>query len=339
MKRFTIKLICLFIPIRALRKKVREWGRKVPYSIPLGVIDAGREFSLDFKQYLIQNNMPEKISNLKKGLDQESCDVIDGKIEHFLQFPLYTSKYSDCRYQYRETIYTKEQLLENQKFLKALPAINKRYKGDFGDKVPEVFMYHHGLKFLDKKVYNKLKGKDFLDLGAFKGDSAVIFSEYQPDNVYSFEMLESIKPIYYRNIELNNLNKNKFHFINKGVADKKYTVNINDSIEMANLSNHGNKSIEITSIDDEFKKNKNIGLIQMDIEGAEVKAIKGAINTIKKNEPLLLITIYHTPEQFFDLKPYIDSLDLGYKFVIRNLNFYRHSELETTLICIPKHMQ
>lgn len=340
MRRLLIRIVCLFIPIKNLRKKMRKWGHKTIYSTPLGVAYAGREFGLDFKQYLIKNNMPEIILKLKKNLDVVSCNVIDGKIEHFLQLPLHTSKFhSEGRYSHRNLLYTEDEILENKKFINTLPDLNKMYKGNFGEKTPEVFMYHHGLKFINHKILKKLEGKDFLDLGAFKGDSAVMFSQYNPRNIYSFEMLDSIKPIYYKNIKLNQLDINKFHFINKGISDKKSTVNINDSNEMANLSNHGNKSVDVTSIDEEFKGNTNIGLIQMDIEGAEVKAIKGAINTIKNNEPLLLITIYHSPEQFFELKPFIESLDLGYKFMIRNLNFYKHTELETTLICIPKHMQ
>lgn len=72
----------------------------------------------------------------------------------------------------------------------------------------------------------------------------------------------------------------------------------------------------------------------MDIEGAAYNAILGAVNFLKEDNPLLTLAIYHTPEEFFATKPFLESRDLGYTFMIRNLNPLT-SYLETTLIGIP----
>jgi len=69
----------------------------------------------------------------------------------------------------------------------------------------------------------------------------------------------------------------------------------------------------------------------MDIEGYELEAIKGSLNTIKKFKLILLISIYHSGKDFFEIKPLIESLNLGYKFKIRKLNIF-HPVLETILI-------
>lgn len=101
-----------------------------------------------------------------------------------------------------------------------------------------------------------------------------------------------------------------------------------------NSSNSG-VTVPITTLDTLFKNRKNkIGWIKMDIEGAAYNAIKGAINILKEDKPLLTLAIYHTPQEFFGIKPFLENLDLGYQFMIRNLN-PTASHLETTLIGIP----
>jgi hypothetical protein len=59
-----------------------------------------------------------------------------------------------------------------------------------------------------------------------------------------------------------------------------------------------------------------VGLIKADIEGAEPAFLQGARETIIKHRPILLISIYHYPDDFFGIKPMIESWDLGYGFKI-----------------------
>ena len=65
----------------------------------------------------------------------------------------------------------------------------------------------------------------------------------------------------------------------------------------------------------------------MDIEGAELEALKGAQNTIRNYHPKLAISAYHKFEDLFTLPQYIYSLDNSYKFYLR-----RHSHLAHELV-------
>ena len=69
---------------------------------------------------------------------------------------------------------------------------------------------------------------------------------------------------------------------------------------------------------DQFVKENNldVGLITIDVEGAEKDLLSGAVETIKSQKPMLFISIYHSVEDFFEIKPWIENLDLGYKFEI-----------------------
>ena len=63
--------------------------------------------------------------------------------------------------------------------------------------------------------------------------------------------------------------------------------------------------------------NDEVGLIKLDIEGFEKKAIEGALETIQRDKPGLIISLYHDPIAFFEIKPLLESLDLGYSLMVR----------------------
>jgi FkbM family methyltransferase len=58
--------------------------------------------------------------------------------------------------------------------------------------------------------------------------------------------------------------------------------------------------------------------INMDIEGAELQALKGAEKLIIENKPDLAICLYHSPNHLWEIPLFLDNLNLGYKFFIRN---------------------
>lgn len=60
--------------------------------------------------------------------------------------------------------------------------------------------------------------------------------------------------------------------------------------------------------------NLQVGMIKVDIEGFEQRFLAGALETIKSQKPILLISIYHNQDDFYHIKPMIESLELGYKF-------------------------
>jgi len=59
-------------------------------------------------------------------------------------------------------------------------------------------------------------------------------------------------------------------------------------------------------------------IITMDIEGAEMEALKGAEQTIRTSRPDLAICVYHAPHHLWEIPLYLNSLDLGYRLYLRN---------------------
>ena len=58
--------------------------------------------------------------------------------------------------------------------------------------------------------------------------------------------------------------------------------------------------------------------ILMDIEGSEPEALKGAEQTLRRDSPDLAISVYHAPHHLWEIPMYLQELDLGYSFYLRN---------------------
>ncbi|OQY48104.1 MAG: hypothetical protein B6247_25605 [Candidatus Parabeggiatoa sp. nov. 2] len=85
------------------------------------------------------------------------------------------------------------------------------------------------------------------------------------------------------------------------------------------MTNLGEINIDVSSID-------NLGVettfIKMDIEGAELEALKGASETIRKYKPKLAIALYHNPQHLTEIPILIKSLCPEYEFFLRIHSFF-----------------
>jgi FkbM family methyltransferase len=280
--------------------------------------------SLSFvENYLFKKDSNEKILNLKRNLDPDSQNLIDKIIKR--QEYIFTHSILDDR-----LIFDAGELKE-QRLIHFL----RRNKNTYSSMrlCPESFYYHNGLKILPKEVLATLKDKDVIDGGAYIGDSAVIFSEE-----YSFGKIYSFEPDRYSYVKLKeNIAKYKMKNVipvNKGIASEEGKVNFEIQGLSSAISLEGSEEIEVTTVD-KFVESSGpdvaVGLIKFDIEGFEFDGMIGSLDTIKKFRPVLLISIYHTGKDFFDIKPYLENLNLGYKFMIRKINPY-NPIIETMLI-------
>lgn len=84
---------------------------------------------------------------------------------------------------------------------------------------------------------------------------------------------------------------------------------------------------------DRVLNGKKVTFIKMDIEGAELNALKGARETILKYKPKLAISIYHKYDDIVQIPLYIKSMWEGYKLYVRHYSFETH---ETVLYAIPE---
>ena len=93
------------------------------------------------------------------------------------------------------------------------------------------------------------------------------------------------------------------------------------------LSDDGDQTADLIDLDT-CLKDKKVTFIKMDVEGAELEALKGARDLILINRPKLAICIYHKVDDIFTLPQYLLSLHSDYKFALRH---YGLSDTETVL--------
>ena len=79
-------------------------------------------------------------------------------------------------------------------------------------------------------------------------------------------------------------------------------------------------SIKTVTID-ELSAGKKIDFIKFDVEGSELDAINGGINTIKKYHPSMQIACYHRSDDIFAIPNLIKSIDPTYKVYMRHLPY------------------
>ena len=73
--------------------------------------------------------------------------------------------------------------------------------------------------------------------------------------------------------------------------------------------------------------------IKMDIEGAEIQALKGAREHIINDNPAMAICVYHRVDDLWKIPAYIRDVNPNYRFYLRHYSYYN---TETVLYCIPK---
>lgn len=82
----------------------------------------------------------------------------------------------------------------------------------------------------------------------------------------------------------------------------------------------GTIEVEARKLDDVLH-GQGASFIKMDIEGAELNALKGAENTIVKFKPKLAICVYHRFEDIIAIPEYILSLRDDYKLYLRHYSY------------------
>ena len=193
----------------------------------------------------------------------------------------------------------------------------------------------YGLYDLPEPVLSTINGKDIIDAGAFVGDNIWLFrSEFPQSKVYCFEP-DPLNFKYLTAMSSHEIEAGTVMAFNLGLGEEHSTLHLSRIPELKQ-ANQGSSffydfnnsatpdpansaEVEVVTVDEMVAQhNLKVGLIKMDVEGFEPHIVRGALNTLRTQRPVLAICIYHTPEEFYELKPFIEDLNLGYKFRIRH---------------------
>ena len=197
-----------------------------------------------------------------------------------------------------------------------------------------VFYYKHGLSKV--KTIERVRGKDIIDAGGFIGDSVLILNELHPERIFSFEAVPENYELLIKTLELNRIRNTVAENVALGAFEGTITMHLagicSTAFERSDIEFNKHIEAPVITLDSYVKKHDlNVGLIKVDIEGAEMSFLEGAKQTICEQKPILLLSIYHNPQDFFGIKPLIESWNLGYSFYVYK-PVLDNTTTETTLI-------
>lgn len=279
-----------------------------------------------------------KVESMIANVDEASKEVVQISINNLInELILSPSPYEFSPFQ-----------IEHLPLYNAEKHTYKQYKLKPAIYLPEVFYSQHGLRFCNPKIREYIKGKYFLDCGAFIGDSAIVLSKYSPSKILCFEFskptLESLK----NNLKRNHI-ENIVEIIPYALSDEnsssetKTELSAGETIistsELQSQTTHTQSSnIIIRKLDDSITPNTKVSFIKADIEGALMSMLKGGMETIARNRPVLSLSIYHNPDELFESKPFLESFLNNYAFEFHHSNFSKRSLSELILFAYPKEI-
>lgn len=187
--------------------------------------------------------------------------------------------------------------------------------------------------FEDGEFHVKPEESDFVvDAGACFGDTAVVFGKAVGSNgkVFAFDPVEDHLKISKLNAEQNpDCNIQVMPF---GLGD---TESNTDPIKLGTYSpgfRSDSNEVPLRYLDGLVISGliPKVDFIKMDIEGAELAALKGATGSIRKFRPKLAISLYHKHNDLFEIPLYIANEFPFYEMYLEHYSI--HNE-ETVLYC------
>ena len=276
-----------------------------------------------FSDAMNREDSAQRFSALISGLDNESRNTVSDIIHRMGMIADGNKSLQD--------VYTQR---EQEEFV--------RMNDEFSSKIVKLndnLYYYNGYylpvnQFYSSVFYSKyaidelttldsVRNKDIIDAGGYVGDTALLFSSYTDKSIHVFEASPSNMDIIRETIRLNHLEN--IVPVSKALGEKSGTATFslgernscNSLVERPGYNYPNHIEVPVITLDDYVRENNlEVGLIKVDIEGGEQLLLKGAVETIRTQHPILLISIYHSANDFFEIKPMIEKMCDKYTFRI-----------------------
>jgi FkbM family methyltransferase len=160
----------------------------------------------------------------------------------------------------------------------------------------------------------------FLDIGAHHGEVSIRFSIITDGK---FNKIFAIEPDD-QNRKLLRINfadcfdpddKNKVHVLNNVIGENECICKMYDGLDYASqVCEFGEKTVNVHTID---KMGILPTFIKLHLEGGELSALKGGIQTIRKTRPIIVATTYHNKLGLWEFPQWIMNSLIDYRFYMR----------------------
>lgn len=174
-----------------------------------------------------------------------------------------------------------------------------------------------------------LKECVFVDCGGFDGDTSDELIQRYPSysEIYFFEPSKINLELAKKRLK----GKRGIRFVDLGISDSEGELFFDPSAGSASsVKISGPEKIKVTTLDNHISS--KVSFIKMDLEGMELKALRGAKRHIKNDKPILAIAAYHTISDFWQIPEYVLSINAEYSLYLRH---YTEGWSESVMYFIP----
>jgi len=182
--------------------------------------------------------------------------------------------------------------------------------------------YYTGRTYFEPGIITPSEDEVFVDGGAYHLENTFDFINWCDGN-YNRVLAFEADPVSYQKCRkpLTNLKLERVELFDKALFSSNTQVSFcsapGGEYGGSRINNAGESLIEAVTLDS-ILDGKPATLIKMDIEGAEMEALKGALETIKKWKPRMAISVYHKPWDIIMFPLYLKSLNPDYSFYLRH---------------------
>lgn len=175
-------------------------------------------------------------------------------------------------------------------------------------------------EYFDSALFPPSMHEVYVDAGCYDSGTIRRFAEYcggRYDAIYGFEP----DPESYRRVaeELETSGLDNVHLLQKGIWSSSSSLRFRNSPHgSAAIADAGGIDISAVALDETGIEPT---FIKMDVEGAELPALRGAEKTLRKHRPRLAICVYHREEDILDIPLYLQGIVPEYAFYLRHHSY------------------
>ena len=234
----------------------------------------------------------------------------------------------------KDKIDTVRKLLCDERSIKVLDNTLKYRVTNDVNYLIDICEFSHKQYFPGPEIMKPDSKEVFLDVGCLNTLTIADLKEWTEDTyekVYAFEPSRADRIVVDEYIEYMGY---RAESVDAGLYN--YTGEISfSSVDMgaSRITEDGTDRINVVKLDDFMAdKKEKVTFIKMDIEGSELEALEGSVDTIRKDYPKLAICVYHKFEDIWKLPLWVHDRFPDYSLFLRH---YTMTNNETVMYAVP----
>lgn len=181
-------------------------------------------------------------------------------------------------------------------------------------------------QYFPRDIITRCTDEAFVDGGAFNGDTLRALP-------WPFRLAWAIEPDPNNLKELKAMIPNQVVICETALGETTGRTRFNAAGTMASAcSVIGDAEVDVSTLND-LLEGESPTFLKLDIEGAELEALRGAREVLLRSQPVVAICVYHRPDDLWAIPLYIKELMPEHKFALR---IHAHDGFELVFYAIPQ---